>query len=340
MTKLNLKNYNGNEFSIFLDDFMKERNLNQVQMGEILSCTSSFINQMLSGRKPPSKKILEKFAEAFNDFSSETLVFTFGKKAREIAEQKNAKAKEIPVTPTLNKENIQDKSTIETNDEMVATPNNNSLELNIAPHPVYHNEDLSPKDLNLAEQLKQHPDFYALLLNLFTLDDELEAEIIEQFEKVYNMALEKKIHKYTHKEFKQFFLDTNDHWINMMKLKSYVNNQTQQFDEFKVEGSLQLSNSSLFFVLQANEKFLSITTQYQDRHFLNDFVDLVSGVKMSVGGRGGLGIVYDNVSIYSIFIFNPVNLASEIKSLLEKYDVNLNHIKFEDEFIHSYIMSK
>lgn len=335
MIKLNLKNYT--DFPMFLADFMKERNLTQEQMGECLSYTASYINQMLRGKKTPTDSFLYKFADAFNDFTYEMLISTFLKKD---SKTRSIKPVEPPITPMLTKENMQDEPKIETNEEMAVTANQTSLNLNVTPNPGCSNKDLSPKDANILEHLQQHPNFYTLLSNLSNLDDELTTELYEQYIKIHSMLLEEKTAKYTHKEFKQFFLDTNNHWIDMVKLKSYVNNPTKQFDELAIEGHLQLSNSSLFFVLRANEDLLSITTNYQDRHFLNDFVNLVSGVKANVNTRGKLGSIYNDVPLYSILIFNPANFVIHIKSLLNQYDINQSYITFENEFIHSYMLQK
>jgi transcriptional regulator with XRE-family HTH domain len=280
---MNIKNFNS--VPEFLDVFLNERKISQTDLAESLNYTTSYINQILSGKKPASEGFFKTFSEAFTEFKYEDCL--------ELLERDKEKR-------------------------------------TIGESQGHHSLAADPKSL------ESNPHVQSLIRMLENYSEDILADIEEQVVNFLESTIRNLIPKYTHKELKDLLLKTQSSWIKQGKTPGYDLSEDNLKDGISIEGHLHLSNSALFFTLEVTNKYLSITTRYQDRTHMEEFIKLVPGWVHRESKTGNLGRVYKNVPLQIVRIFNLSPMALMVKSILATLGAQSQNITIESCSIESY----
>jgi transcriptional regulator with XRE-family HTH domain len=313
--EMNIKNFNS--VPEFLDVFMNERKISQTDLAESLNYTTSYINQILSGKKPASEGFFKTFSEAFTEFEYEDCLELLerDKEKRTIGESQGHHSLAADPKSTTTGRSLEETPNIEEKLKLLSG---------------------NPNTLELLQLLESNPHVQSLIRKLANHSEDILADIEEQVDNFLESTISNLIPKYTHKELKDLLLKAQSSWIKQGKTPGYDLSEDNLKDGISIEGHLHLSNSALFFTLEVTNKYLSITTRYQDRTHMEEFIKLVPGWVHRESKTGNLGRVYKNVPLQIVRIINLSPMALMVKSILATLGAPSQNITIESCSIESY----
>ncbi|MFJ7676763.1 transcriptional regulator [Peribacillus sp. NPDC097198] len=302
----------------FLNSFLKERKLSQTEIAESLNYTTSYINQILKNKKRISEEFLRTFSDTYTEFEFNDLMELLEKEKMNHIDEVDSKHNNS--TPT--KAATSDLVTL-----LEDIPNLENI-LNMITR--------DPKTLELLELLGSNPIVQSLVRKLSYHSEEIQENIEEQVDNFLDITISNLITRYTHKELKELMLKTTNKWLKEGILPGYDSTGSKGQDTVEFEGQLHLSNTAFFFTINSNNDFLSITTRYQDRFPMEEFINLIPGWVHKESKNGNLGSIYKNVPLQVVRIFNLSEIALKVKSLLSSQGVPLQNIELEASFVENY----
>jgi len=196
----------------------------------------------------------------------------------------------------------------------------------------------NPEKLQLIQKGLSNPQLLSFLNSLAPHPEEIQANIFEQAVNNLENILSNMTQKYTHKELKELLMKRINSWLSQSERPGY-DLRTSNVTDLSIEGHLTLSSSGLFFTLEATEQHLTITTCYQDRAYMEEFINLVPGWVHRESSSGSLGRIYKNVPLQIVRIFNISSLALSVKSLLISMGVSTKNLNIESNSINTYFRS-
>jgi transcriptional regulator with XRE-family HTH domain len=312
---MNIKNFN--YVQEFLKVFMNERKISQTELAESLNYTSSYINQILSGKKSASEGFFKTFCESFTEFKYEDCLELIERdkeerKARDSQEDTISTTEQAKDSSNLNR-NIQE----QTAGGLIQTSENTEI-------------------LELLQLLKNNQHVQSLVRKISNHSEEIQADIEEQVDNFLESTISNLIPRYTHKELKDLLLKTTSIWVRKVISPGYDLVEAREQGDLAIEGHLHLSNTALFFTLNVTNEYISLTTRYQDRTHMEEFIKLVPGWVHRESITGSLGSIYKNVPLLIVRIFNLSDMALKVRSLLSSFGASLQNIEIESSSVESY----
>lgn len=246
---------------------MAERNISQPGMANLLNYTTGYINMLLNGKKSLTEDFFKSFCKVFTEFTLEECLELLKKDAGEKKGQEDT-------TKEYTTDIDQEHSTI---------PNsqNQSYQLNT--------------DFN---GINRH--FEKIANGMSNLSDEIQAELVEQFQQLLEATVHKRSKTYTHKELKELLLKGVRRWLAQSELPGYNNIVDGEQVEIKLEGILQLSNSSFYFTLTITKDYIVLMAPYKDRSYMEEFISLIPGWILKENAIGSLGSIFKDIPLLTV----------------------------------------
>jgi transcriptional regulator with XRE-family HTH domain len=285
-----------NHISELFDALVKEARISASEIANKLDCSHAYISMIRKGNKVPSVSILERLCNLFQLSLDQCI---------ELRERSEQKGKPESNNSKPNEVNVKQEVSVLGYNEKPAIPDNTIGELQ------------------------------EVISELFILSDELQLQVATGLRELIDSIQYNTVKKFNHRDIKSVLTNTYDKWKRTSKTPGYQPEPAEVFEEY-LEGHLELSNSSLFFTLTCNNQYLKVTTRYQDRNLMEEFLNLSPGLRMSLFDNGNLGKTYKNTALCHTFIVNPASLVKETKVVLQNNNVEFNKVTFEDCSIEPY----
>ncbi|WP_042350905.1 helix-turn-helix domain-containing protein [Bacillus massiliigorillae] len=317
---MNVNQYN--TFAEFITDFMLERGLTQKELGEIMHVSGAMINHLKQGRRLPRELSLRALESKYEELNFSELQ----KLVNRSKTKKVAKKGDNPI-----KEKTKDLEVKKIKDDQPQTSSSNEIDNSVIHKESEEQTQDNPMLTKLLNQLSERPELITPLLNLTKYSDDIQREVIEHIHDFAESSISNKVQKVTHKEFKKYFVDTSNKWIKETKPIGYEGKSNEELEDISVVGHLQLSNTGLFFALEITKDYLLITTRQQDKEHINEYMNLISGFKITTRSYGNLGNIYSSGPINTVHIFKPSPFVSNVKNILKTKNIHFNKSTFEND---------
>jgi transcriptional regulator with XRE-family HTH domain len=284
---------------------MTERKISQPAMADLLNYSTGYINMLLNGKKNLTEDFLKSFCTVFNEFSlQECLVL--------LEREEGEKQGQGDTTKTDHTNTDQ--------------------------HSLHHNSNIQAFEISTKQNgLNQH--FEKIASGMSNLSDEIQAELVEQFQQLLEATVHKRSKTYTHKELKELLLKGAKSWLAQSEIPSYNNFDVGESTDIEVEGILQLGHSSFYFTLSITKDYIVLVAPYKDRSYMDEFISLIPGWMLKENSIGNLGSIFKDTPLLTVRIFNLAETALKVKSLLATMGVNSKNFEIESFSIDSYFKS-
>lgn len=276
---------------------VRERyDLTATQLSEVLDVTPQYISLIESQKKLPSEKVIFKLCNNY-DVDLNYCIELRGKD--ELKRKQNAESnddKEDIYKETKHSTPLAFPSTIP---QLEAPFKGNSL------------------ILSLSERIG-------------SLSDDIQQRVMESIEDIIDTEIENFVKPISHRDIKEKLIRVSELWRKSSNSPGYETSSNNTEERISLEGYLEISNSQVFFSLEADHQLLSLTTRAQDKDFIKEFFSVIPGVPAIEYSDGRLGRIFKNVPLFHYRLFNPASLVKEIKMIMNIRHLHLNKHHFQD----------
>lgn len=303
----------------FFEGFMKDLSISPAELARKLEKSPTAISVITNKQKRAGKPILEKMSEVFQLDLNQLL---------QLEQIENPK--KIKIEPNVSPSNFDHENTDP--QKIKEKPKDNEKESEIKED----SNDL--KDLNTSNSNQIHDSELQFLIGEIDSigSERAKRRIKDAVRGIIDQERYSTATRYTHRDIKDKLVNTFKHWKSSSALPGYGTESNLHFKEFKMKGYLETSETSVFFKLTGNEQYAAITTRYQDRQLIEEYLRLIPGIYTSEARNGNLGNFYSNVPLYTMRVFNPASIVREMKIIFSNQEVSIKEVSFEDPNIEPY----